>query len=186
MSDVGADGPPARLGTTQRGDVGIAVWAFSRLAGRVTGTEPPAIFLTLGRTRRLFWGWLAFAGGLMPGGTLPRRESELVILRVATLRSSDYEFDHHRRLGRRVGLSPAEIDRVVVGPQAPGWSERERLLLTATDELIATDDLTDAAWGALQTELGDRTTVEFLLLVGHYRMLATTLATLRVRPDRQR
>ena len=57
----------------------------------MTGTEPPGVFLTLGRHRRLFWGWLLFAGSLMPGGRLPRRETELVILRVATLAGNDYE-----------------------------------------------------------------------------------------------
>ena len=35
---------------------------FARLAGRAAGTSPPAVFLTLGRHRRLFWGWLHFAG----------------------------------------------------------------------------------------------------------------------------
>ena len=97
-----------------------ACWSpgFARLAGRVTGTEPPAVFLTLGRHRRLFWGWLLFAGALMPGGRLTRRETELVILRVATLCGSDYELTQHRRLGRRAGLSADEIDRVADGPDA--------------------------------------------------------------------
>ena len=68
------------------------------------GTSPPNLFLTLGRHRKLFRGWLRFAGRLMPGGKLPRRETELVILRVAHLRSCQYEFDHHVHLGRRAGL----------------------------------------------------------------------------------
>ncbi len=84
-------------------EAGLLVSGFARLAGRVTGTEPPAVFLTLGRHRRLFWGWLLFAGSLMPGGRLPRRETELVILRVATLSGNDYELTQHRRLGRRAG-----------------------------------------------------------------------------------
>ena len=82
-------------------EVGPFVAAFARIAGRVQGTEPPAVFLTLGRHRRLFWGWLHFAGRLMPGGRLSRRESELVILRVASRRGSSYELTQHRRLGRR-------------------------------------------------------------------------------------
>ena len=174
----------ARITPGSRRDVGLVIAGFSRLAGRVTGTEPPAIFLTLGRNRRLFWGWLHFAGRLMPGGRLPRRETELVILRVATLSGSDYELTQHRRLGRRAGLSPAEIDRVADGPTSDGWSDRERLLLGATDELQETRDLTDDTWAALRAELDERTCLELLMLVGHYEMLATTLNTLRVQPDR--
>lgn len=169
-----------------RRDVGLGTWLFARIAGRVTGTEPPAVFLTLGRNRRLFRGWLHFAGRLMPGGRLPRRETELVILRVATLAGSAYELTQHRRLGIRAGLTSAEIDRVAEGPDAPGWSARERLLLAVTDELHATHDLCDPTWAALSAELDEPTRLELLMLVGHYQMLATTLHVLRVQPDRAR
>ncbi len=163
--------------------VGPLIRGFGALAGRVMGTQDPQVFLVLGRTRRLFWGWLAFAGGLMPGGKLPRRETELVILRVATLTGSDYERSHHESLGRRAGLTPAEIEAVGLGPSAPGWSERERIMLTAVDELHEKRDLSDATWTALRGHLDERLCVEFLLLSGHYEMLATTLSTLRIQPD---
>lgn len=172
-----------RVSPGSRRQLGLATWVFSRVAGRVTGTEPPAIFTILGRTRGLFWGWLHFAGRLMPGGRLPRRESELVILRVATLTGSDYELAHHRRLGSRAGLRDTDLDRVTQGPEATGWSERERLLLQATDELHRDRDLTDLTWEELGRHLDDRERIELLLLVGHYEMLATTLHTLRMHPD---
>jgi alkylhydroperoxidase family enzyme len=168
------------------GAPGFAVRQFARLAGRVTGTEPPGVFLTLGRHRRLFWGWLLFAGALMPGGRLPRRETELVILRVATLSGNEYELTQHRRLGRRAGLSTAEIDRVADGPDAGGWGERERLLLRATDELHAHRDLSDGTWAELRERLDERECIELVMLVGHYTMLATTLTALRVEPDEPR
>jgi alkylhydroperoxidase family enzyme len=176
----------ARVTPGRTRDTGLLVQGFARLAGRVTGTEPPAVFLTLGRHRRLFWGWLLFAVALMPGGRLTRRDTELVILRVATLCASDYELAQHRRLGRKAGLSATEIDRVALGPEDPAWSTGERLLLQVTDELHATADLSDATWARLRAAYDDRRCIELVMLVGHYRMLATTLSTLRVRPDRPR
>ncbi|MBI5106707.1 MAG: carboxymuconolactone decarboxylase family protein [Solirubrobacterales bacterium] len=172
-----------RIAPGGRADVGLPVWAFAQLAGRVGGTAPPALFLTLGRHRRLFRGWLRFAGRLMPRGTLPRRETELVILRVAHLRACAYEFEHHVRLGRRAGVTEADLARVLHGPEAPGWSPRERALLEAVDELHAAGDLGDERWSALLPHLGDRGLIELLLLVGHYEMLATTITALRLRPD---
>lgn len=168
-------------------EVGPLVAGFARVAGRVQGTEPPAVFLTLGRHRRLFWGWLHFAGRLMPGGRLSRRESELVILRVAALRSSAYELTQHRRLGRRAGLSAAEIAAIEAGTlEQPSLSDRERLLLRAADALVADQDLPDALWGALGAHFDDRERIEIVLLAGHYAMLATALHVLRVEPDRPR
>lgn len=174
-------------------EVGPFVAGFARVAGRVTGTEPPAVFLTLGRNRRLFWGWLHFAGRLMPGGRLRRRESELVILRVASRLDSAYELTQHRLLGRRAGLTAAQVaaaeldadQRSAMTPD-PGFTARERLLLRATDELVREQDLADATWAELEQHFDERERIEVVLLVGHYAMLATALRTLRVQPDRRR
>lgn len=176
----------ARITPGARRDVGVPTWLFARLAGRVTGTGPPAIFLTLGRHRPLFRGWLHFAGKLMPGGRLPRRDAELVILRVAHLTGSAYEQAHHATLGKRAGLTDAEIARVADGPGAPGWTGSQQLLLEVTDELHRTDDLADDSWTRLRAAYDEPTCIEVLMLVGHYRMLATTLGVLRVEPDESR
>ena len=167
-----------------RRELGVVTWTALRAAGRSMRTGPPNLFTTLGRHRRLFRGWLRFAGRSMPRGRLPRRDTELVILRVAHLRGSTYEWQHHLRLGRRAGLDEADFSRVTEGPSADGWSERETALLMAVDELHDTGDLSDPTWDRLQWFLRDpRDLIEFVLLVGHYEMLATTIAALRIQPD---
>ncbi|HWJ83639.1 MAG TPA: carboxymuconolactone decarboxylase family protein [Nocardioides sp.] len=168
-------------------ETGPAVAAFAWAAGRVTGTEPPAVFRTLGRHRRLFWGWLHFAGRLMPGGRLARREAELVILRVAARLGSQYELVQHRRLGRRAGLDAAEVAAAEDLAATPdSLSPRERALLRAADELLAEQDLSDVLWAELGRLLDENERIELVLLVGHYAMLATVLKTLRVQPDAPR
>lgn len=175
----------ARLSPGRLREVGPVIWLFSRLAGRVSRTEPPAVFLTLGRNRRLFWGWLHFAGKLMPGGRLARRETELVILRVAALSGSTYEWSQHEALGRRAGLTAVEVE-AIAGRTQHHWDDRDAMLLATTDELLDRADLSDAAWARVRAHLDERTAIELLMLVGHYRMLATTLQVLRVQPDRRR
>ncbi|QWF84919.1 carboxymuconolactone decarboxylase family protein [Amycolatopsis sp. CA-230715] len=169
-----------------RAETGTLARVVAGISGRVAGTAPPNLFLTMARHRRLFRGWLRFAGRLMPGGTLPRRQTELVILRVAHVRQCRYEFDHHVRLGARAGVTAEDVERVREGPGAPGWSPRERALLAAADVLLECRDLDDATWSALRAQLDERATIEFLLLVGHYDMLAGFITTLRIQPDRPR
>lgn len=173
----------ARIAPGGRDDVGRLTWTFARLAGRAQRQGPPNLFLTLGRQRKLFRGWLRFAGRLMPFGTLPRRETELVILRVAHLRGCAYEFDHHVELGRRAGVTASDIERVVAGPTADGWSGRERAILDAVDGLHHDQDLDDERWNHLRRHLDEARAIELVLLVGHYEMLATAIATLRIQPD---
>lgn len=180
------DGGGARIAPGGRADVGRLGWVVAWGVGRVGGTSPPNLFLTLGRQRKLFRGWLRFAGRLMPGGTLPRRETELVILRVAHLRACRYEFDHHVHLGGRAGVTPADVARVREGPASDGWSARERAVLTAVDELHHEQDLADDTWAGLRAHLDEARCIELLLLVGHYEMLATTILALRIQPDERR
>ncbi|QFG25224.1 carboxymuconolactone decarboxylase family protein [Actinomadura sp. WMMB 499] len=165
--------------------VGPLAWLVSRGAAAVEGTTPPNLFLTLGRRRKLFRGWLHFAARLMPAGGLPRREGEMVILRVAHLRECAYEFQHHTRLARRAGLSSADVERVVAGP-VDGWTGRDRAILTAVDSLHHHRDLDDDTWAALRAHLTEPECVELLMLAGHYDMLATVITTLRIQPDDRR
>lgn len=167
-------------------DVGVVNWLTAWVSGRVAGTPPPNVFLTLGRARGLYRGWLHFAGKMMPGGKLPRDETELMIVRVAHLADCAYELEHHRRLGRRAGLTDADLDAAVAGPDDPHWSDRRRTLLRAVDELHHDRNLGDGTWTALRRHLSEPETIELLLLAGHYEMLATTINTLRVPPDPHR
>ena len=175
-----------RIEPGDRRDVGVVNWAFAQVSGLVTGTTPPNLFLTLGRNRKLFRGWLRFAGRLMPGGKLPRRETELIILRVAHLAGCEYEDAHHRHLAKRAKVTPVELDAVIEGPAAACWSDREQALFAAVDELHDRRDLTDDTWLELRRHLDEPTALEFLMLVGHYEMLATTINTLRIPLDRPR
>jgi AhpD family alkylhydroperoxidase len=159
-------------------------WLIAHVAGRATGTEPPAIFLVLGRHNRLFWGWLHFAGRLMLGGRLERKETELIILRVAYLSASEYELSQHRRLARRVGLTDAEVAPILKTPLAvEDWDPRRRAILAAVDALHEDRDLDDATWAELRSHLDERQCIELCQLVGHYEMLATTIRALRIPPD---
>jgi AhpD family alkylhydroperoxidase len=164
-------------------DVGLVNWVICQVSGRVAGTGPPNLFLTLARQRGLFRGWLWFGGRLMPGGKLSRRETELVILRVAHLRDCRYEFGHHVRLARRVGVRAADVERLKQGPGADGWKPREQAILAAADELHDQRDLTDETWARLRGHLSEPECVELSMLAGHYEMLATVITALRVRPD---
>ncbi|GAB2916266.1 carboxymuconolactone decarboxylase family protein [Rhodococcus aerolatus] len=172
---------PGRLG-----EVGVVAWLMSRAGGRLAGTAPMTLFLTLGRHKRLFRGWLAFAALLMPGGRLPRAESELVILRVAHLRGSAYERAQHERIGRGAGLTAAEVERTTAGPDAAGWTPRQAALLAAVDQLVLDRDVDDAAWSRLREHLDERECVELVLLAGHYDMLAAAITTLRVQREEPR
>lgn len=162
--------------------LGLFNWVFSKVAARTLGLSDMHLFSTLGRGKGLFRGWLHYSAGMMPFGSLARHDTELVIIRTAHLRNSEYELDHHKRLGKRAGIDEAEFARIRQGPDA-GWSGKELALLRAVDELVGTKDLSDLTWKELSAHLDDRRLIEFVMLVGQYDSLATTIGTLRIERD---
>ncbi|GAA5101608.1 carboxymuconolactone decarboxylase family protein [Nocardia iowensis] len=164
-------------------ELGPINWVVWQVLSKAAGTDDAHLFSTLGRTRGLFRGWLHYSGKLMPGGRLPRHESELVILRVAHLRGCEYEMDHHIRLGKRAGVTPEILDRLRTGPDAPGWSDKHRALLAAVDQLVRTRDLDDAHWTSLAEHYDERSLIEIVLLVNQYEGLASTITALRIQRD---
>jgi AhpD family alkylhydroperoxidase len=177
---AGASRPRIAPGSRRR--IGLLNAGIVRLAGLAVG-RPPNLFTTLARSPKLFRRWLWFAAALMPGGRLPRTETELAILRVAANTGCEYEWSHHERIGQGAGLGVEEIARVKEGPGASGWSPRQALLLRAVDELHRDRRIGDELWDLLAAELDDAELIELCMLVGHYEMLAMTLLSLEVQSD---
>jgi AhpD family alkylhydroperoxidase len=174
---------PPRVAPGTRAQIGSVNAFIAEVAGAAIGTGPLNLFTTLGRHRRLFRHWLRFAGALMPGGVLPRADTELVILRVAHRAGCAYEWEAHERIAATVGLSAAQIAAVREGPGAAIWSADERGLLGAVDELQAERRLSEPTFRALRERYTDEQLIELLMLIGHYDMLAGVINGLGIQPD---
>jgi alkylhydroperoxidase family enzyme len=149
-------------------------------AGLDSDGEPLAVFGTIARHPKLFGAWLPFASRLMAGGSLDRRQTELVILRVASNMGSDYEWGQHVELSAPFGVDQDTLTRILAGPTAAGWTPLDALLLLATDELHMTRRISGTTWDQLRTYLSEAQLIELCFLVGQYEMLAMFLQTVGV------
>lgn len=152
------------------------------LAGVLAAGPTQNIFRTLARHPGLFRKWMPFGGKLL-NGKLPARERELAILRVGWLCRSDYEWGQHVPIGRRAGLTDEEIARIPAGPSAPGWSDLDRAILSATDELHDESCIADATWARLAAEFDDKQLIELVMCVGQYHLVSFALNTLGVQRE---
>lgn len=164
-------------------ELGPLNWAIAKLGARGIRRPRFSLMNVLGQHRLLFLTWLPLSGHLLYAGKLSRRDAEIVILRVGHLRGSEYELQQHRRLARSRGLDAETQARIFAGPDAEGLSDRERTLITATDEFVVTRSLSPETWAALSSHLDRPRLIEFCMLAGHYDMLAATIATLQVPLD---
>jgi alkylhydroperoxidase family enzyme len=176
---VPVDEGPVRVPPAELRKLGPVARTVAIGSGRVLRSEPANIFRVLGRHPKLFRAWLRYSGRLMPRGTLPRRDAELVILRVAWRTRAAYEWHQHVWLGARAGLTEDDIARAA-SDDLDGWTPRQEAFVRATDELLASARLTDDTWAALGRELDVKGAIELCLLVGQYQGLATALGGLGV------
>jgi 4-carboxymuconolactone decarboxylase len=148
------------------------------LAG-IWGDDVPNLFSTVARHPALYRSWFPFCIQLLTQSVFPARERELLIIRTASLCGSAYELEHHLRRGAEVGLSDRDL-AALTGGGSQDWTPRERLLVTAADELHAQHLISDATWRGLSASLSTEQLVELPMLVGHYILLAGTLRSLGV------
>jgi 4-carboxymuconolactone decarboxylase len=141
------------------------------------------IFKTLARHPKLLKRWLPLGNHLLFKSSLAPRDRELLILRTAWLAGSDYEWGQHVEIGKRAGLSAAEIERVAEGAGAAGWQPGDAALLAAADDLHRDACLSDASWAALGARYDMAQLMDIVFTVGAYAMLAMALNSFGVRLD---
>jgi 4-carboxymuconolactone decarboxylase len=149
----------------------------------LTKGDPPRvlnIFRTLVRHPDLYRRWIAFGNQVLFKSTLSSRDRELAILRVGALCRSGYEFHQHTRVGKAAGLTDADIERVSLGPDAPGWTPVEATLLRAVDELHRDQFIADATWNTLTAHYRTEQVIDLVFAVGQYTMVSMALNTFGV------
>jgi 4-carboxymuconolactone decarboxylase len=134
--------------------------------------KPLNILLVMAHNDQLLGPFLQWAAALAVSGALDRCDAELLALRAAWNCRSPFEWGHHVEYAEHFGLGRDEIDRVPAGPDAPGWSSRQTMLLRVADELHADTVISDATYVALAAEFTPAQLVEIVMTVGQYTMLS--------------
>jgi len=115
--------------------------------------------------------------------TLSVRQRETLLMRIGVLCRSEYEWAAHSRLGRRAGMTDADVARIVAGPESGGGDPIELALLRATDELYRDDMVSADTWAALSKGLDTKQLLDVLIAVGGYRATSMAINTAGVQLD---
>lgn len=116
--------------------------------------------------------------------TLPDRSREIAILIVARGWDSGFERYAHEAVGRRAGLSTAELSALRDGDVGIFGDVSESLVARTVTALVDRGDLTDDEYAEAAEGLGREQLFELTTLVGYYATLALQLRVFRVQaPD---
>ncbi|MDQ1280586.1 MAG: 4-carboxymuconolactone decarboxylase [Thermoproteota archaeon] len=132
---------------------------------------------------KLLERWFVFGHYIFEESTLPPYERELVILRTAWLRQSEYEWSHHVINGKTAGLTETEIIRITEESRASGWSTFASTLIQAVDQLCKDDFIGDEIWNALMKQYSTEQIMDLIFTVGQYTLLSMALNSFGVELD---
>lgn len=181
-----SDQPSPRIAPVTRAEWTDEIRDYFRLSegtGSEGGEPRLNVVLTMAHNPALAMAYRPLGAHLLLTSSLSPRVREMVTLRTAWLCRSDYEWTKHELLARQIGMTDAEIEGIRAGPDAPLWSEFDRHLLRATDQLKNNSDIDDASWQVLARQLDRRQLLDFIFTVGMYAMLAMALNAARVQME---
>jgi alkylhydroperoxidase family enzyme len=124
-----------------------------------------------------------FNGHVLYNTTLSPRQRELLVLRIAHLRRSEYEWKQHLVLAADAGISEDEVAAVQEGPDGDGWSPADAALVRAVDELLGDACIADDTWSTLATELDTHQLMDVVFTVGAYDLIAMAFKSFGVELD---
>lgn len=141
------------------------------------------IFRTLVHAPKALTAFLAWGSYILSKrNSMHERDRELVILRTGFNCKSGYEFAQHHRIGLDCGLSAVEIEAIKAGPEAAIWSDHDRAMLRATDDLTCDFFVSEASWTALDF-LTEKQKMDLVMTVAQYTQVSMMLNSFGVQLD---
>lgn len=132
------------------------------------------------RHAELYNAHVEVARKLLSDGEMSIRDRELAILRIGWLSQAPFEWGSHVKIAKRNGVTSEEVARVIEGSSAGGWSDHDRALIRAMEELHFDSMITDETWATLAKSYSDRQLIELAILAGQYKTVAYLQNSLRL------
>lgn len=155
----------------------VVAEVFARFA--LEDRAPIALYRALAHSPAVLRAYGTLATGLRYEASVDRDLRELVILRIALLMGSDYEWAHHRPMAVNSGLSEEHVACLHEWTTTGVFDERQRAALALADE-VHLSAVTDHTFERVRGLLGDSHTVELLVVAAFYEAVARIVQGLGV------
>jgi 4-carboxymuconolactone decarboxylase len=176
-----------RLASPRIAPVEPAQWTLEQRALATPQIRPDGSLFNLYKTMlanpRLYGPRARFGSYLQRDSLLDPETRELLILRTAWNIRTNYEWAHHVEAAKTAGLSDAQIAAIATGPAAPGWTAKQRAVLTAADELRREAFISDATWNELAAHFGMKERIEIVYTVGGYTMTGLAINSFGIQTE---
>jgi alkylhydroperoxidase family enzyme len=124
--------------------------------------------------------FMRLGNSLLTQAKFDARLRELVILRIAKLCDSKYEWYQHEIIAKQVGVPEQQIEALRLDQNSSVFNDQERAILRYTEEITANVKASAEAFEELSNFLSHQELVELTLTIGFYNMVAQFLENTEV------
>jgi len=166
--------PPARLRQVRREDFSEETEAFFAqwTGGIFRNADQNPVLRTFAHHPALANAFSPLNIHLLSTNSLPVKQRQIAIMRTAWVTRAVYMWSSHLQTSQSCGLSTDMYGPIQRGADDPYFTEFERVVIRATDDLVHDRKVSDANWQALRAEWDEKQMLDFLFTVGCYAMVA--------------
>ncbi len=144
------------------------------------GVNVTNLFKVMGHMPYIGLRFQQMGSAILHGEELASNLRELAILRVGTLTQADYELAQHRPIALECGVRQHQIDEVTDWMTSAEFDEREKALLSYTDEVVQNIKVRDETFARLKDFFNEHAIVELTTVIGFYCMVSRILVALQI------
>jgi alkylhydroperoxidase family enzyme len=129
--------------------------------------------------------FLKLGNTLLARTELEPRLRELIILRVASVTGSRYEWTQHYTLALQIGVTVEQTEEIDEWNGSEVFSPVDRAALRYADTLVRNEKVSDDIFRELRRFMADKVIVELTAAIGYWTMVGRFLEALQVDIDSQ-
>ncbi|MHB8687273.1 MAG: carboxymuconolactone decarboxylase family protein [Candidatus Dormibacteria bacterium] len=149
---------------------------------RARGEQPSPLYRTLAHSPRMLAAWASLAWPLRHETSIAGRLRELIVLRIAQLTQTPYQWAYHVHPGLSSGLSREQLKRLADWRRTDLFDDEERAVL-AYAERVADLTVDDATYEDVARLFSAEQVVELTMTAAFYSNVSRVLQALQIELD---
>lgn len=146
---------------------------------KMENRKPISLYRALANCPQLLKDYSALAICLRYEATTGRDLRELVILRIAQMNGSEYEWSHHRPMAADAGISEVQILNLGSWETSELFNERQRVALQVAEGVHGAK-LGSATFDEARALLGEAETIEIVVVAAFYEAVGRIIQGLGI------
>lgn len=146
----------------------------------IVSSSPLNVVKMMANAPASFLGFQELAAGVLFKSQFDPRKREIAVCRIGSVTRAEYEWTHHVRVAKRLGVTDEEIG--IIGSENPVTSldEESNLLCRVADEISLNVRLSDEALARILERYGVQGATELILCCSYFNMVSRFLESTRV------